>query len=376
MTDRQPTSEGDIWQRAIQLAGHGLGWTSPNPAVGAVIVKDGRVIGEGWHRRHGELHAEREALADAARRGEDPAGSTVYVTLEPCAHTGSQPPCADGLIEAGVSEVVVAAEDPTEKTRGIGPRRLQEAGVDVRWAEGGPAQAALALIQDFRKRAITGKPLVTLKMAMSLDGKVATGSGDSKWISGEESRALVHRWRAEMDAVAVGSGTVRADDPRLTARIVDGGEVRQPARVIFDSRLVTAPGSALFEDVEEAPVLIIAASGADPARTKALEAAGAEVIPVDGEDPGERFGAAMEELGRRKIGSVLLEGGPVLAGAAVTAGEVDRAEIFVAPVILGGGRSATEGEGPGLMSDATRVPELRVSRVGQDVLMSSTIRTW
>lgn len=376
MTAAQPTSEADYWQRAIQLAEHGLGWTSPNPAVGAVLVKDGRVIGEGWHRRHGELHAEREALADAERRGNDPAGATIFVTLEPCAHTGSQPPCADGLIEAGVGEVVIAAGDPTEKTRGVGPARLEDAGIRVRWAEGPAADAALALIQDFRKRALTGKPLVTLKMAMSLDGKVATRTGDSKWISGEESRALVHRWRAEMDAVAVGSGTLTADDPRLTARHTDGEPVRQPARVIFDSGLLITTGAALFADIDEAPLLIIAGPDPDPDRLAALETAGAEVIPVAGEGSGARFALAMEALGERGIGSLLLEGGPRLAGAALTAGEVDRTEIFIAPLILGGGRPATEGSGPELMEEATRVPKMRIGRVGQDVLMSSTIRTW
>ena len=253
---------------------------------------------------------------------------------------------------------------------------LEQAGVTVRWAEGPPADAALALIQDFRKRAITGKPLVTLKMAMSLDGKVATRTGDSKWISGEESRGLVHRWRAEMDAVAVGSGTVLADDPRLTARDVDGDPVRQPARVIFDSRLVTTPEAALFEDVGEAPVLIIAGPEPDLEAVRKLEAAGAEVIPVGGYGEEARFEIAMKVLGEREIGSVLLEGGATLAGTAVSAGEVDRTEIFIAPLILGGGRSATEGAGPEFMEDATRVPSLQVSRVGQDVLMSSTIRTW
>ncbi|MCB0857033.1 MAG: bifunctional diaminohydroxyphosphoribosylaminopyrimidine deaminase/5-amino-6-(5-phosphoribosylamino)uracil reductase RibD [Solirubrobacterales bacterium] len=376
MSDGQPTFEADIWQRAIQLAGHGIGWTSPNPAVGAVLVQDGKVIGEGWHHRHGELHAEREALADASRRGNDVSGATIYVTLEPCAHHGSQPPCADGLIEAGIAEVVIAAEDPTAKTRGKGPGRLEEAGVRVRWADQRVADAAVGLIQDFRKRAITGKPLVTLKMAMSLDGKVATRTGDSKWISGEESRALVHRWRAEMDAVAVGSGTVLADDPRLTARHTDGDPVRQPARVIFDSRLRTTPDAALFEDVEEAPILIISGPEPDLEKVASLERSGAEVIPVEGEDSGRRFGNAMLALGEREIGSVLLEGGPSLAGTAVSAREVDRTEIFVAPLILGGGRSATEGDGPELMEGATRVPEMRVGRVGQDVLMTSTIRTW
>ncbi|MBN8867279.1 MAG: bifunctional diaminohydroxyphosphoribosylaminopyrimidine deaminase/5-amino-6-(5-phosphoribosylamino)uracil reductase RibD [Solirubrobacterales bacterium] len=375
MSGATPTSEGEIWQRAIQLAARGRGHVSPNPAVGAVLVKDGAVIGEGWHTRHGDLHAEREALADAARRGNDPSGATAYVTLEPCAHHGSQPPCADALIEAGIDAVVIAAEDPTPKTRGIGPSRLEQAGIAVRWAEQSVAAEATELIQDFRKRALTGKPLVTLKTAMSLDGKIATRTGDSKWISGEESRALVHRWRAEMDAVAVGSGTVLADDPRLTARDVGEG-VRQPARVIFDSTLVTPPGSALFEDVDEAPVLIVTGPAPDPGLARALEAAGAELVAIDGPDQGARFGAAMEALGERRISSLLLEGGPRLAGAALTAREVDRTETFVAPLILGGGRPATDGDGPALMSEATRVPELRVTRVGQDVLMSSTIRTW
>lgn len=376
MSDGQPTFEADIWQRAIQLAGQGIGWTSPNPAVGAVLVRDGKVIGEGWHRRHGELHAEREALADAVRRGNNPSGATIYVTLEPCAHQGSQPPCADGLIEAGIAEVVIATEDPTAKTRGKGPDRLEQAGVTVRWADQQVRDAALELIQDFRKREITGKPLVTLKMAMSMDGKVATRTGDSKWISGEKSRALVHRWRAEMDAVAVGSGTVIADDPRLTARQTDGDPVRQPARVIFDSRLRTTPEAALFEDVGEAPVLIISGPDPDQEKVSILEGAGAEVIPIKAETPGQRFGDAMLALGERRIGSLLLEGGPVLAGAAVSAGEVDRTGIFVAPLIIGGGRPATEGDGPALMEEAIRVPKLRVDRVGQDVLMTSTIRTW
>lgn len=376
MSDRELTSEAEIWQRAIQLAERGLGRVSPNPAVGAVLVKDGQVIGEGWHREHGQLHAEREALADAKSRGNDPAGATIYATLEPCAHTGSQPPCADGLIEAGVAEVVIAAEDPTEKTRGIGPSRLAEAGVKVRWAEGEPAEAARELIQDFRKRALTRKPLVTLKCAMSLDGKVATRTGDSKWISGEESRALVHRWRAGMDAVAVGSRTMVLDDPRLTARLNEE-EIRQPARVIFDSDLAAVGRLAsLFDDIDRAAVLVISGPEPDPERVRELESAGARIVPVAGEDRETRFGNAMRALGELGIGSLLLEGGPTLAATALAAGEVDRVEIFVAPMILGGGRPVTEGSGPELISDAIRLPDLRVSRVGQDVRMSATIRSW
>lgn len=376
----QPATETDYWQRAIQLARRGLGQVSPNPAVGALLVKDGQIIGEGWHRRHGDLHAEREALADAGRKGIDPAGATVFVTLEPCAHAGSQPPCAEALIDAGVAEVVIGAEDPTAKTRGIGPSRLVDAGVKLRWAKGEAAAASLDLVQDFRKRALVGKPLVTLKIAMSLDGKVATSGGDSKWISGEESRALVHRWRAEMDAVAVGSGTLAADNPRLTARPETDdparGPVRQPTRVIFDSELRSSPDAALFDDIALAPLLLVSGPEPDPGRRAALEHAGARVIAIGGDRPGERFAAAMEALAAAGIGSVLLEGGPTLAGAAISAGEVDRLEIFVAPLVLGGGRAATEGPGPELMADAKRTDGIRATPVGQDVLMSSTLRIW
>jgi len=210
MTADRSAADSAFWDRAIQLAARGRGLTSPNPVVGAVLVKQGEIIGEGWHRRHGELHAEREALADAARRGNDPRGSTAYVTLEPCAHHGTQPPCADALIDAGVAEVLIGDDDPTEKTAGIGPRRLSGAGIEVSWATGVPAKRCRELVQDFRKRARTGKPLVTLKLAMTRDGRVATRTGDSRWITGPASRELVHRFRAGMDAVAVARQTVSA----------------------------------------------------------------------------------------------------------------------------------------------------------------------
>jgi len=380
MTADRSAAHPVFWERAIELAERGRGLTSPNPTVGAVLVRDGEIVGEGWHRRHGELHAEREALADAARRGRDPRGATAYVTLEPCAHHGTQPPCADALIEAGVARVVIGCDDPTGKTAGIGPERLAAAGVEVEWAEGEPAARCRGLVQDFRKRALTGKPLVTLKLAMTLDGKVATRTGDSRWITGPEARALVHRWRAEMDAVAVGSGTFAADDPRLTVRPEDheglAGELRQPTRVVFDSRATVAPGAALLADVEAAPVVIVAGPGADRDRVAALEAAGASVIATGGGPPGERLAEALAALGSRRISSLLLEGGPTLAGVALTAGEVDRVEAFVAPLVLGGGRAAVEGEGPELIADAVRAPELLVERVGQDVRMSARITEW
>src|SRR6188472_4436871 len=213
-------------RRALELAEGGRGCVSPNPLVGAVIVRDGTVIGEGFHAELGGLHAERAALEDCRNRGNDAAGATMYVTLEPCAHQGRQPPCVDALLEAKLARVVIASDDPSEKAAGRGPGILRDGGVEVAFAAGEEATAARLLNQPFRKHSRTGLPLVTLKLAMSLDGRTSTQPGDSPWISGEQSRALVHRWRAESDAVAVGIGTVLADDPLLTARPADGPQSR------------------------------------------------------------------------------------------------------------------------------------------------------
>ena len=384
MSSDRPSAEARFWDRAAELAVHGHGLVSPNPMVGAVLVKDGVVIGEGWHRAYGGLHAEREAINDAKGRGESVEGSTIFVTLEPCGHTGRQPPCADALIEAGVAEVVYACEDPTQKTAGVGPERLCQAGIAVRRAEPGVAADARGLIQDFLKMAATGRPLLILKLAMSLDGKVATSSGDSRWISGPESRSMVHRWRADLDAVAVGAGTFTADDPRLTARLEPAGNdpeagpepVRQPVRVVFDSGPVVTPGAALFEDIDSAPVLLVTGPGADRKRLAELEQAGAEVLATGSGSRRERFLEAMDLIGERGIGSILLEGGPTLAGIALDSGEVDRFEAFVAPILLGGGLSAVTGDGPLKMADAIAVRNMQVGRVGQDVHMSARLKVW
>src|SRR4051794_35174200 len=211
--------EASYLRRALELAEGGRGRVSPNPMVGAVLVGEDGVIGEGFHAELGGLHAERAAIADCRTRGSDPAGSTIFVTLEPCAHTGRQPPCTEAILEAGISRVVYASEDPTDKASGRGPGMLRDGGIDVELANGPEASAARLLNQPFRKRARTGRPLVTYKAAMSLDGRVASPTGDSRWISSVESRELVHRWRAGCDAVAVGIGTALADDPLLTARL-------------------------------------------------------------------------------------------------------------------------------------------------------------
>ncbi len=288
------------------------------------MVRDGDVIGEGWHAELGELHAERAALADCEKRGEDPAGATMYVTLEPCAHTGKQPPCTEAILGAGISRVVVASDDPSEKAAGRGLGILRDGGVEVELAAGEEATAARLLNQAFRKHARTGLPLVTLKLAMSLDGRTASPAGESPWISSETSRELVHCWRAESDAIAVGIGTVLADDPLLTAR---APEARQPLRVVFDRQARTPLDSQLLGTLDQSPVLIVVSPEADAA---ALREAGAEILVA------EDVLAALAELGRRSITSLFLEGGPTLAAAFADAGELDEARVFVAPVLLGG----------------------------------------
>src|SRR5204863_7992757 len=238
---------------AIELAAAGRGRTSPNPLVGAVVVRDGAVIGEGFHVAHGAPHAERAALAACA--GVDTHGATMYISLEPCCHHGLTPPCTDAIVAAGIARVVVASDDPTEKASGRGMGILRDEGVEVQVADGELAARARLLNQPFRKHARTGRPFVLFKSAMTLDGKVATRTGDSKWISGEDSRRLSHRWRAEVDAVAVGIGTALTDDPQLTARI--DGVHRQPRRIVFDSEARLPLDSQLVKGASEVPLTVV-----------------------------------------------------------------------------------------------------------------------
>jgi diaminohydroxyphosphoribosylaminopyrimidine deaminase/5-amino-6-(5-phosphoribosylamino)uracil reductase len=338
-------------RRALELAEGGRGRVSPNPLVGAVVVRDGEPIGEGFHAELGGLHAERAALEDCRRRGEDPAGATMYVTLEPCAHHGRQPPCTEAILDAGIARVVIGSEDPSEKAAGRGPGILRDGGVEVALAAGEEATAARLLNQPFRKHARTGLPLVTLKLAMSLDGRTVTPAGESPWISGERSRALVHRWRAECDAIAVGIGTVLADDPLLTARpdsssapyppisgkTSTGSLPRQPLRVVFDSHARLPRDSQLLRTLDRSPLLVVASPQADAERVTRLRDAGAEVLIASGSSSADRIHAALADLGRRGVTSLLLEGGVTLAAAFAAADQVDQARVFVAPLLLGGG---------------------------------------
>ncbi len=349
--------------------------------MGAVVVRDDQVTGEGFHAELGGLHAERAALADCRERGEDPAGATMYVTLEPCAHQGRQPPCVEAILEAGIARVVIASEDPSEKAAGRGPGILRDGGVEVAFASGAEATAARHLNQPFRKHARTGLPLVILKMAMSLDGQTTTAPGDSPWISGPESRDLVHKWRAESDAIAVGIGTALVDDPLLTARI-DGA--RQPVRVVFDSQARLPLDSQLLQTLDESPVFLVTAPGAPSDRVGALKAAGAEIMVATDIE------SALRELGRREITSLFLEGGKTLASAFLAGGQIDESRTFVAPMLLGideasrragpvppPGTPALDARGP-LTGPPTRNEALESTseQVGDDVLIRARFREW
>jgi diaminohydroxyphosphoribosylaminopyrimidine deaminase/5-amino-6-(5-phosphoribosylamino)uracil reductase len=359
--------------RAIELAARAQGRTSPNPLVGAVVVKGDRTLGEGYHEAAGEPHAERMALAACS---EDTAGATMYISLEPCAHHGRTPPCTEAIVEAGIKRVVIASDDPTDKASGRGMGILRDEGIRVDMVDGEISDAARRLNQPFRKHARTGRPLVILKYAMTLDGKVATRTGDSKWISSEASRARAHRWRAEADAVAVGAGTALADDPLLTARV--DAVARQPRRIVFDSEARLPLTSRLVETAGDTPVILVCSRAASRTHTQGLVSAGLEVITVTGENESARVAAALDELGARDIQSLLVEGGPHLAGAFLDAGEVDELRVFIAPIIAGGrqAKPAVEGEGVATIAEAARGLHTDVERIEDDVLVTACLKEW
>jgi diaminohydroxyphosphoribosylaminopyrimidine deaminase / 5-amino-6-(5-phosphoribosylamino)uracil reductase len=386
--------------RAIELAGGGLGRVSPNPLVGAVIGRHDEVLGEGFHQALGAPHAEIEAIRAAGARDLD--GATLYVSLEPCCHHGRTPPCTDAIREAGIARLVVASDDPSEHASGRGLGILRDEGIEVVIAEGELAVRARLLNQSFRKHARTGRPWVLFKSAMTLDGKVATHGGDSKWISGEQSRQLAHRWRSQCDAVAVGIGTALADDPQLTVRISDrvsepevsdpevsDPEVsdpahprteypRQPRRVVFDSLARLPLDSKLVLGAREVPLTVVVSRAAPRTATDALATHGAEVIVATGQNEPARVRSALNQLGADGIGAILLEGGPHLAGAFMDAGEVDEMRLFLAPMVLGGrtARDPLEGEGVDAIADAARALTLDCDRVGEDLLVSARIKEW
>lgn len=357
--------EGRYLSRAIALARRGLGRTSPNPAVGAVLVRDGQVVGEGYHQRAGGPHAEVVALR---RAGEAARGATLYVTLEPCAHWGRTPPCADALIQAGVRRVVACTIDPNPRVNGQGFARLAAAGVAVALAGGTYRQRVRQLNAAYEKYITTGLPYVTLKVAVSLDGKIATATRDARWISSEASRAMAHRLRARHDAVMVGIGTVLADDPLLTARPAGRSSFRrQPLRVVVDSHARTPVDSRLVRSASpDAPVLVAVTDRAPAPRVEALRAAGAEVVVLPAAPDGRvDLTALLRHLGGREVTSVLVEGGGELVASLVEAQLADAMVVFLAPKILGGKEapSPVGGAGVARVADAWGVARWQVRQV-------------
>ncbi|HEX2254912.1 MAG TPA: bifunctional diaminohydroxyphosphoribosylaminopyrimidine deaminase/5-amino-6-(5-phosphoribosylamino)uracil reductase RibD [Thermoanaerobaculia bacterium] len=354
-------------RRALHLAARGRYRTAPNPMVGAVVVRDGEVVGEGWHRQVGGAHAEVEALTAAGERAR---GATLCVTLEPCNHRGRTPPCTEAVLAAGVARVVACHRDPNPAVAGGGFERLRRAGVEV--VEGVLAEEAIRLNLRFLVPAVLGRPLVTLKWAMSLDGRIATAAGESQWISGPAARRWALALREEHDAIVVGSGTALADDPRLDRRL---GLAPGPIlRVVLDRRLRLSPEARLH--AVPGPVLVYAASTpageADAAarRRRALEERGAEVVLLDPE--AEAPAAVLADLARRGVGSILVEGGGELAAAWVAAGLYDRVHAVVAPLLVGG-RAAPGplgGVGAATLAAAPRLEGLRVRRRGPDLLLT------
>ncbi len=360
--------------RAIELAEQGRGRVSPNPLVGAVITREQEIIGEGFHRALGAAHAEVEAIRAAGDH--DLEGTTLYVSLEPCCHHGKTPPCTDAIREAGISRVVVASDDPSEHASGRGLGIMRDEGIEVVIADGDLAARARWLNQSFRKRGRTGRPWVLFKSAMTLDGKVATSGGDSKWISGEESRYRAHHWRAEQDAVAVGIGTALADDPLLSARVA--GVERQPRRIVFDSTARLPLHARLIRDARSIPLTVVVSRAAPRTATDALQTHGVDVIVAPGENETARVCSALDQLGAAGVGSILLEGGPRLAGAFLDAGQIDEIRLFLAPLVLGGrtARDPMEGEGVERIADAVRALTLDVEHVGDDLLVSARLKEW
>lgn len=367
-------TDAGFMAQAVELARKGEGWVNPNPQVGCVIVRDGDVIGEGWHTRFGGPHAERAALTDCERRGQNARGATVYVTLEPCSHKGKQPPCADALIEAGVARVVVGSADPNPLVAGKGCARLREAGIAVE--EGICQEECDKLNAPFFHFISTGAPFVIAKFAETLDGKVATHTGASRWITGSAARARVHADRARFAAIMVGVGTVLADDPLLTARpetsLSDLG-AHQPLRVACDAHLRIPLDSQIVRTAREWPTCIVTAECAGVA-FEALAAAGCELITVPEVEGRLDLEAASRALGDAGIDSIIVEGGPRLLGSFFDAKLPNLVQAYLAPKIFGSADALgpVAGQGVAHPDDACVLADVKITSLGTDILIEGT----
>ena len=359
-------NDEDYMKMALALAERGRGWTSPNPMVGAVIVKEGRVVGRGWHRRCGQAHAEREALVNCT---ESPEGAVLYVTLEPCCHQGRQPPCTQAILEAGIARVVVGSGDPNPLVAGKGIAQLREHGVEV--TEHVLEKECRRLNLIFFHYIQTRRPYAALKYAMTLDGKIAAYTGASQWITGEEARAHVHQLRHQYRGILAGVGTVLADDPQLTCRLPEG---RSPVRVVCDTRLRTPVTAQVVRTADKVPTLLATCCGAEE-RWAPYQAAGCEILLLPERGDHVDLGALLDELGRREVDGLLIEGGGALAWSALEQGLVQRVYAYVAPMLLGGSGAKTPVEGQGFPDPdgAARLGAWEITRLGDDILLESEV---
>ena len=348
--------------RALHLARQGEGHVEPNPMVGCVITRDGAIVGEGFHSAYGKDHAEVEALRVA---GEAAAGGCLYVNLEPCCHHGKTPPCSQAIIAAGLGRVVVAHEDPFEQVAGGGLEELRASGMEV--VTGVAEEAARKLNAPYFHRLGTGRPWVIAKWAMTLDGKIATANGESRWISCESSREIVHRLRGRVDAVAIGSGTAKADDPLLTARPTGP---RLATRIVLDSQARLSLTSQLVKSAGEAPVLVVTGPSADREAMEMLAARGCDILQLDENVPDARLRTLLTELGTRGMTNLLVEGGSELLGSFLDADLIDEVHMFIAPILFGGrGLSAIGGEGIAKMDASWRLADLEVEKIDCDLYL-------
>lgn len=358
-----PETDRRFMRMAITLGTLTLGIATPNPAVGCVLVKGGKIVGFGRTAPGGRPHAETDAIKDAGRLAR---GATAYVSLEPCAHFGQTPPCAEALVRAGVKRVVIGCIDPFPKVRGRGIAILRRAGIEI--ASGICEEEAKRANQGFFTRVEKGRPMVLLKLATTLDGRIATSSGDSQWISSVQSRAMVHEWRRESDAVMVGAGTVNADNPRLTCRI-EGG--RDPVRVVIDGNLSTSPKARVYSQRSGAgAILVTSAAKAETARRR-YRSTRVEILAAKTRGSQIDLQDLMRQFGERGWNRVLVEGGAHLAASALGSAIVDRVALFIAPRILGGGLSAVEGLDFARIKDSIRLEDVAVRRIGSDLLVEA-----
>lgn len=372
MTDsRQQSSDICFMKTALELAEKGRGCTSPNPMVGAVVVKDGRITGKGWHEFAGGLHAEVNALNDA---GESAKGADLYVTLEPCNHYGRTPPCTQKILESGISRVIVAMNDPNPDVKGGGNEYLRAKGISV--TTGVCEKEALVLNEAFVKYVRTKEPFVIVKCAATLDGRIATRTGDSKWVSGEESRSFVHELRHRADGIMVGIGTVVSDDPSLTTRM-EGRKGKDPARIILDSRLSISENAKVLHLQSEADTIIVTGEDIAEDKKKKLKGKGIRVISAPLKNGRISLKQLMGRLGYIGITSLLIEGGSRVIASAFQARIVDKIMFFYAPKILGGddGFPICSGPGPELMRQSIPIREMNILRFGEDVMIEGYIDT-